>query len=122
MSRVVHFEIAANDVNKVKDFYSKVFGWKIENWGGQMEYWLISTGDEKEMGINGGLFKKNGPQTIINTVGVENIDESIKNVEKYGGKVTALKEIIPGIGYFAYCEDVEGNKFGILQPDANAKK
>jgi uncharacterized protein len=122
MSRVVHFEIAANDVNKVKDFYSKVFGWKIESWGGPMEYWLISTGDEKDMGINGGLFKKNGPQTIINTVGVKNIDESIKNVEKHGGKVTSSKDVIPGVGYFAYCEDVEGNKFGIMQPDVNAKK
>ncbi len=27
---VVHFEIPANDVNKVKEFYSSLFEWKIE--------------------------------------------------------------------------------------------
>jgi uncharacterized protein len=31
------------------------------------------------------------------------------------------KSVIPGIGYFAYCQDTEGNTFGILQPDATAK-
>ncbi|MGA2668284.1 MAG: VOC family protein [Ignavibacteria bacterium] len=121
MSRVVHFEIAAKDVNKVKDFYSNVFGWKIESWGGPMDYWLVSTGDDKEMGINGAIFKKEGPQTIINTIGVKNLDESIKIVEKHGGKVSSPKNAIPGVGYFAYCEDVEGNKFGMMQPDEKAK-
>jgi predicted enzyme related to lactoylglutathione lyase len=121
MSRVVHFEIAANDIGKMKDFYSNVFGWKIENWGGPTEYWLVSTGDEKQMGINGAIFKKSGPQTVINTIGVDNIDEYIKKVENNGGKITTPKGPIPGIGYFAYCEDIEGNKFGILQPDTSAK-
>lgn len=121
MSRVVHFEIAANDVAKINNFYSKVFGWKIENWGGPMEYWLVSTGDEKQPGINGGIFKKEGTQAIINTIGVDNVDEYMKKVENNGGKVTTPKNTIPGVGYFAYCEDVEGNKFGIMQSDNNAK-
>jgi len=28
---------------------------------------------------------------------------------------------IPGIGYLAICEDTEGNSFGIIQSDRNAK-
>jgi uncharacterized protein len=28
---------------------------------------------------------------------------------------------IPGVGYLAYCTDTEGNVFGVLQPDADAK-
>jgi len=31
------------------------------------------------------------------------------------------KRAIPGIGYLAYCVDTEGNTFGILQSDQNAK-
>jgi len=31
------------------------------------------------------------------------------------------KTPIPGVGYFAYCEDTEGNLFGVMQADANAK-
>jgi hypothetical protein len=28
---------------------------------------------------------------------------------------------IPGVGYFAYCQDTEGNTFGIMQEDKSAK-
>ncbi len=60
MNRVVHFEIAADDMDRAKKFYEMVFGWKIEDWkGGQFEYGLITTGDVKEPGsINGGLMRR----------------------------------------------------------------
>jgi predicted enzyme related to lactoylglutathione lyase len=28
---------------------------------------------------------------------------------------------IPGMGWFALCMDTEGNKFGIMEEDANAR-
>jgi predicted enzyme related to lactoylglutathione lyase len=31
------------------------------------------------------------------------------------------KTAIPGVGYFAYCEDTEGNLFGVMQADGKAK-
>jgi len=31
------------------------------------------------------------------------------------------KTAIPGVGYFGYCVDPEGNLFGMLQADVNAK-
>jgi len=31
------------------------------------------------------------------------------------------KTAIPGVGHFAYCEDTEGNLFGVMQADKNAK-
>ncbi len=44
---VVHFEIPASDTEKLKKFYSGVFGWKIEkgseDMSGPMEYWLLGT-------------------------------------------------------------------------------
>jgi hypothetical protein len=38
-----------------------------------------------------------------------------------GDKVVMPKIAIPGIGYLAVCEDIEGNSFGIIQNDRNAK-
>jgi uncharacterized protein len=35
-----------------------VFGWKFQKWDGPMEYWMVTTGDEKEKGINGGISKR----------------------------------------------------------------
>jgi predicted enzyme related to lactoylglutathione lyase len=64
---IVHFEIPADDLEKLKEFYSLLFGWKIELMPGQIEYYGIYTVplDEKGMplrlGVNGGLMKKQNP-------------------------------------------------------------
>jgi len=54
MGKDIHFEIPAADPKRAAAFYSKVFGWKIEKYAaGQMDYWLVTTGEDKEPGING---------------------------------------------------------------------
>lgn len=52
---------------------------------------------------------------------MSSIDDSVEKVLKSGGKILKPKDIIPGIGYLVYCEDPEGNSFGILEADVNAK-
>jgi predicted enzyme related to lactoylglutathione lyase len=121
MPRVIHFEINADDPKRAVKFYETVFGWKINNWGGPSEYWLVGTGDEKQPGINGAIMERMGKATTINTVEVPSVDEYLKKVVKAGGKRISKKNAIPGIGYFAYCADTEGNIFGIMQPDPKAK-
>ena len=122
MSRVIHFEISANDPDKLSDFYKRVFGWKFEKWGGPMEYWMVTTGAEGQPGINGGFMRKQGPVSgTTNTIDVDSVDESVKSVKNAGGKVVMEKTPIPTVGYFAYLQDPEGNIFGVMQPDANAK-
>lgn len=122
MPRVIHFELAADNPERAVDFYKKTFDWKIDKWGGTQEYWLCSTGDEKEPGINGAIMKRSEPGTsTVNTIGVPSLEEHMAKVSKNGGKVLTPKMTIPGIGYFCYCQDTEGNTFGILQPDMSAK-
>jgi predicted enzyme related to lactoylglutathione lyase len=122
MSRVIHFEIPANDPERAANFYKKAFGWKIERWPGPMDYWLVTTGTDGTPGINGGLLRKQAPTVATtNTIGVESVDAAVAAVQNAGGKLVTPKTPIPTIGYFAYCEDPEGNLFGVLQPDANAK-
>ena len=55
MARVVHFEIPVDNPDRAVKFYTDVFGWKIEKWEGPIDYWLITTGEENEPGINGAL-------------------------------------------------------------------
>jgi predicted enzyme related to lactoylglutathione lyase len=125
MQRVMHFEISVNDPEKAKKFYSTVFGWKIEKWGPE-DYWLIETGKKGEPGIDGALRKRSDIEELknentINTITVPSIDDFIKKIKQNGGKVLMPKQTIPGIGYFTYCKDPEGNAFGILEPDSSAK-
>ena len=43
MLRVVHFEINADDPERVVKFYQKVFGWKIEKWNGRIRRQALTT-------------------------------------------------------------------------------
>jgi uncharacterized protein len=104
------------------NFYREVFGWKFEKWNGPMEYWIATTGDEKQLGINGGLSKRNqSSMPNMNTIGVSSVDTFSKMIDDKGGKVLMPKTPIPGIGWFAACQDTEGNAFGIIQEDSTAK-
>lgn len=123
MSRVVHFEIHADDPQRAINFYTAVFGWTFRKWEGPQEYWLIETGPDSEPGINGGLIKRRG---IINggaviayvcTIDVTSVDEAISSVEKNGGSVVVPKMPVRGVGWLVYFKDTEGNVFGALQSD-----
>ena len=130
MNRVVHFEIQVEDPARAILFYKNVFGWQMEKWGEQ-DYWMIMTAEKgsAEAGINGGLLlrKGGGPtegqavNAFVCTMQVDNIDETIKKIEKEGGKLALAKMAIAGIAWQAYYKDTEGNIFGIHQTDTNAK-
>jgi uncharacterized protein len=52
---------------------------------------------------------------------VDSVDAAVKTVQSAGGKLVMPKTPIPTVGYFAYLEDTEGNLFGVMQADKNAK-
>jgi uncharacterized protein len=123
MNRVVHFEIYTENPDAVQPFYQDVFGWKFQKFGGPIDYTLITTGDDKEPGINGGLARPREGQSpgTLNTIAVASLEDTIQKIEQCGGKICVPKMAIPGIGWLAYAQDPGANVFGILQPDANAK-
>jgi len=121
MPRPVHFELGVDDVQRSISFYENVFGWRFEKWSGPMDYWMIMTGEEGEPGIDGGLgLRSDGTQTF-NTIGVLDVDAAIASIQANGGKIITPKQAVPGVGYLAYCQDTEGNTFGIMQSDESAQ-
>lgn len=120
MPRIIHFEIPADDPKRAVEFYRKVFGWKLDKWG-EMDYWLAMTGKEGEPGIDGAITTRAQVASTVNTISVPSIDDFTQKILKAGGKVVQPKMPIPGVGYFAYCMDTEGNLFGIMQADTTAK-
>ena len=121
MSRVVHFEISAEDAPRAVGFYREVFGWEFRELGGPRDYWLVTTGPDGEPGINGGVFRRDGPAGFVNTVQVDSVDEAASKVEAGGGRVVVPKMAVPGVGHLVYCQDTEQNVFGILEADPAAR-
>ena len=125
MPRVVHFEIHADQPERAAGFYRSVFGWEIQKWGPQ-DYWLITTGPEGVPGINGGLMRRDqavsvgGMNGYVCTVDVSSIDEFVAKVTENNGKLITPKHAIPRVGWLAYCQDTEGNTFGLMQADESA--
>ncbi len=122
MPRVVHFEIVADDAERISKFYEKVFDWKVQKWDGPMDYWFLMTGDEKEPGIDGAFGMRQSPDDMtINTIDVDDIDKYVKLVEENGGEIVRSKQVIPGVGYLVYFKDTEGNLWGMMHSDPDAK-
>ena len=129
MNRVVHFEIHAKNPGAVHQFYTDVFGWQITDLGERMGgYHMVVTGEDvsgdKWPGINGGITPRRGDapadgQTVnayVCTINVDDLDNYIQKVLKAGGSMALDKMDVPGVGWRAYCKDVDGNIFGMLQP------
>ena len=128
MPRPIHFEIHAEDPQRAISFYTALFGWKFEQWAGK-PYWLVMTGDQTTPGIDGGLLPRRGPgpadmaavSAFVCTIDVPDVDASSKRVTELGGAIALPKMPIPTVGWLAYGKDTEGNLFGMMTMDANAK-
>jgi hypothetical protein len=125
----VHFEIHADSPERAAAFYEGVFGWKFQKWSGPMEYWLVMTGEAGQPGINGGMIRRMGPPpeegAAVNaypcTMEVASLEDACKKVEAGGGRIVVPKMAIPGMAWLVYCKDTEGNIFGMIENDPNAK-
>jgi len=127
MNPVVHFEMPAEDRNRMAKFYTKAFGWQTQMLGPEMnEYVLVTTTEPGENGrpknpgaINGGFYKKSAdmpaqyPSVVI---AVGDIREAMKKVTEAGGKVLGEPMEIPGYGLYVSFFDTEGNRVNIMQP------
>jgi predicted enzyme related to lactoylglutathione lyase len=122
MDKVVHFEIPTDDLSRAKEFYGSVFGWDLQTNGGDglhhrpddFRRWAADA--DGAGAINGGMMKRSAetPSPVL-TIGVESVDDSLKQLEGAGGNVVRPKTDIPGMGSFAYVKDTEGNVIGLWE-------
>jgi len=132
MNPVVHFEMPAEDRQRMADFYTKAFGWQTNILGPDMGgYVTVATGENDERGmaknpgtINGGFYQKtedpfsHAPSVVI---AVDDIQQAMKKVEDAGGKIVGGSkpgepDNIPGVGLYISFKDTEGNRVSLLQP------
>ena len=127
MDPVVHFEMPAEDRQRVADFYSRTFGWKPQIFGPEMGNYVLVTTTPVDQGgrplnpgaINGGFFPKSAdrpdqyPSVVI---AVESIADAMVRIRDNGGHVLGEPVEIPGVGSYVSFRDTEGNRVSLLQP------
>ena len=116
MTKIVHFEIPADDTTRAREFWSGMFGVEWKTYEGPQEYHMFSNDDQ----TGGGLMPRQPGQTGLSVYfPVEDIDAAREKVQQLGGSVEE-KQPVPGMGWFAHATDTEGNEFSFWQNDENA--
>jgi predicted enzyme related to lactoylglutathione lyase len=107
-----HIEWASTDLNRSKDFFSNLFGWKFNTWSD--EYYLFHT-----PGKPGGGFMKvdkvEPGNSVVVYVETDSIESTLQRVEELGGMATMPKTEIPEMGWYAQFSDPDGNVIGLYQ-------
>ena len=120
-ANIIWFEIPADKPARAKEFYGKLFGWKINPFPGMPDYEHIDTGGA-DASPDGGLMKRMHPgQPITTYINVPSVTKFMAKVEKLGGSICRPKTAVPGMGYFAICQDTEKNTFAIWEINGKAK-
>lgn len=121
MLRVTHFEVPADDPERLAEFFRNVFGWTVRKWDGPVDYWLVTTGSGDQPGIDGGIARRSeGAPVVINSIDVPSLDEYVAKVEASGGTIIRPRTAVPEVGYLAYFKDPDGNVFCIMEEDTSA--
>ena len=108
----VHVELNTNDADKAKDFYDKLFDWKMEDVPMPSgTYTMISVGD----GTGGGLMKHpmpGAPSMWLAYVLVDDIEASTKKAKSLGATVTTHVTEGVGMGWLSIIVDPTGAVLG----------
>jgi predicted enzyme related to lactoylglutathione lyase len=110
---IVHWEIQAQDPNKLWKFYGDVFGWKIDS-KNPMNYGMVDS--KGSSGIAGGIGGSMGGQgsRVLVYAEVASIDATLKRVEGKGGKTVMPRTDIGPVIMGVYT-DPEGNTMGLIE-------
>ena len=122
----VHIELNTEDVDSARQFYKKLFDWKLsEMQGGGMPYTMIDVG---KGGTGGGMQKKPMPEAPNNWlpyIAVASVQKTADQAAAAGGRILAGPAPIPGMGAYAVLTDPTGAAFGVWEmapPPPPAKK
>lgn len=113
----VHIELQTKDLAKAKDFYSRLFDWKLEDIpmpeGGT--YTMINVGE----GTGGGMFTNPDPKVPphwLAYVGVDDIEASTARARELGATVLQDVMQVGAYGWLSVLMDPTGAVFAMWKP------
>ena len=117
---VVHFEVIGKDGDKLRNYYSELFGWEIDA-NNPMSYGLVQregNSNADGIGIGGGVGQ--GPDGyeghVTFYVEVPDVEAGLAKAESLGGtRVMGPMEIMDGDIELGQFKDPQGNLIGLVR-------
>jgi uncharacterized protein len=111
-------ELRTKDLGTATDFYSKLFGWELQQSKvTQMDYKEIV----QDGTAQGGMMSMEGddwggaPSHWASYIAVANADETVEKITANGGSIRVPPFDAPGVGRMAMVADPAGADFAIIQ-------
>lgn len=110
---IVHLEFSSNNPETDAKFYRELFGWEFQQMP-EMNYAMFNPGGGPGGGLN--QVSESFPAgTLAIYIGTEDINATLVEAEKLGGKTVVPRTEIPGMGHYAVFTDLTGNKVGLFE-------
>lgn len=118
---VVHFEVIGKDGDKLRSYYSDLFGWEFHT-DNPMNYGVVSREENlspEGFGIGGGV--AGGPEGyaghVTFYVGVPDVEAALAKAESLGGtRVMGPESIMDDRMVLGQFTDPEGHLIGLVKP------
>lgn len=115
--QMVHVEIPAQDTAASRSFWGSLFGWEFSAYEGSPSEYHMARFSET---TGGAIYAADGsaaaPRLYFD---VDDINAANVRVRELGGEAGDAMPV-PGMGWFSYFKDVDGNEFGLWQTDPDA--
>jgi predicted enzyme related to lactoylglutathione lyase len=119
VNSVVRWQIVASEPEKVADFYSRLFGWKVTA-DNALGYRQFETGN----GISGGVWPRGeeGQNLVQVYVEVDDIDAYLAKAQGLGARVLVPRQQLPDGDALALLIDPAGLSVGLYTPATAASR
>jgi uncharacterized protein len=114
---VVHFEVIGKDPDKLRSFYSELFGWEFGQPVGPTDYTVVDRNvNAAGIGIGGGVggVPEGYDGHVTFYVEVPDVEASLAKAESLGGKRMMGPDQVPGGPVIGLFSDLQGHVVGLV--------
>lgn len=120
IGKIGWIDLTVPDAKEIKDFYEKVAKWSVQpvSMGEYDDFTMLAADGAPAAGI---CFKS-GPNTNLPSqwliyINVDDVEHSMKQCAKLGGRIIAGPNTMAGYGTFCVIEDPAGAVAALFQPE-----
>jgi uncharacterized protein len=114
-SPVTHWQILTKQPQRLQEFYSRLFGWKITS-DNPLGYQVVDTGSAD--GIHGGMWPiapNEGHGMVQLFIRVDDVEADVTRAVALGASVVIPRQVLPGGDEMAVVVDPDGIPFAIFK-------